>query len=131
MIAIKRRVWFVPAGIVALGILLLSTVFASPIQVEGVGHLDKIEHAFAYLVLTISFQFAFYKIGQLSTRKRVVVMVLAAIYGVSLEIVQFTLFPNRFFDLFDALANLTGAFVGFIAFSLFLVLAKKHNASRS
>ncbi len=110
--------WFIPACTVALGIFLLSTVFAIPIQVEGISGIDKIEHAFAYLVLTFSFLFAFQKARKITIKTALFVVVLSALYGLALEFVQYYFFEYRVFEWRDALANLTGVFIGFGLFKL-------------
>lgn len=112
-------IWFIPALCVALGIFLLSTIFAVPIQVEGVSGIDKMEHAFAYFVLTFSFLLAFNKSNLLSSRIILLVVIFSAIYGLGLEFIQYYFFEFRVFEWKDALANLAGVLIGFIAFKFF------------
>ncbi|MFK7954327.1 MAG: VanZ family protein [Ekhidna sp.] len=111
-------IWFVPAICVALGILLLSTVFAVPIQIEGVSGIDKVEHAFAYFVLTFSFLLAFHKAKKNRIKIVISVIVLSAFYGLCLEYVQYYFFEYRLFEWKDALANLTGVLLGLFIFKL-------------
>lgn len=115
----KTFVWFVPALVVALGILALSTFLSVPIQIEGVTYIDKWQHLFAYSVLCLSFLYAFLKSGNLTKGNTVRILLFCSAYGLSLEFVQFFLFPNRFFEWIDALANTGGVFVGFWVFRLF------------
>lgn len=115
----KNTIWFIPAGIVALGIFMLSTFLSFPLQVEGVGYLDKIEHCFAYFVLIISFLIAFRKANMLSKRSSIILLVSASVYGFSLELVQYTFFSFRYFEWIDALANVLGVIAGFVTFKLF------------
>ncbi|MEQ9403494.1 MAG: VanZ family protein [Cyclobacteriaceae bacterium] len=115
----RSIVWFLPAFFVFLGILLLSTVFSVPVQIEGVSYLDKIEHAFAYLVLTISFLYGFYKNQSLKKSTWILLMVLCALYGTTLELIQYTFFPNRYFEWLDATANLAGVLLGGFSFIIF------------
>jgi len=114
----KRKYWFVPAIAVTLGILALSTFLAAPIQVEGVNHLDKWQHTFAYFVLSFSFLFAFKKNEMLSRKTSLLVLLLSGFYGLLLELAQYQFFENRFFDLADAIANVLGSVLGFLLFSL-------------
>ncbi|WP_425391437.1 VanZ family protein [Ekhidna sp.] len=115
----QATIWFVPPILVALGIFLLSTFLAIPIQVEGVGHLDKIEHCFAYFVLTLSLLIAYHKSGKLSVRRSYWLLFLTALYGLFLELIQYSVFPNRFFEWFDAGANVLGTLIGFGVFKFF------------
>ncbi len=119
MILNKSILWFLPAVLVALGIFLLSTFLAFPIQVEGVGHLDKIEHSLAYFVLIVSFLLAYKKAGMLTRKKSYWLLLIACFYGMLLELVQYLFFSYRFFEWLDAGANVAGVFIGFMIFKLF------------
>ena len=114
----KHTLWFIPAFLVFLGILLLSTILTFPMQVEGVKFLDKWEHTFAYAVLVISFLVAFQKNGLLQPKNWLLLLVGCALYGILLEVAQFVFFPNRFFEWFDALANVLGALIGSLIYKL-------------
>ena len=118
----REIIWFIPAILVALGILALSTFFAIPIQIEGVNHLDKWEHTFAYFVLSLSFLVAFKKSKRLMKNTSLKVLVVAGAYGLILEYVQFRFFEYRVFEWADAIANVIGAVLGFL---LFLVVNKR------
>ena len=112
----KHAIWFVPAIMVAIGIFALSTFLALPIQVEGVSHLDKWEHTFAYFVLSFSFLFAYAKSGRLSKKVTLLVVLLSSVYGLTLEFAQFQFFTYRYFEWADAVANVLGAVLGFLIF---------------
>ncbi len=114
----KNTIWFVPAGVVALGILALSTFLAAPIQIKGVSYLDKIEHCFAYFVLVVSFMWAFQKANKLTPKISFYIFVATSLYGLGLEVIQFIFFYNRFFEWLDAFANLVGVVLGFISFRI-------------
>ncbi|MEQ8904220.1 VanZ family protein [Ekhidna sp.] len=116
----NKFIWFVPAGMVALGILLLSTVLAIPIQIEGVSHIDKWEHCFAYLVLVVSFLIAFRKTEILSKKSSLVLVIVTSAYGFALELVQYLFFEFRVFEWVDALANMLGVLIGYGLFKLFV-----------
>ncbi|MEO9484769.1 MAG: VanZ family protein [Ekhidna sp.] len=115
----SKKIWFIPAGMVALGIFLLSTFLSIPIQVEGVGYLDKLEHCFAYFVLIISFMIAFRKADILTPKRAINLLLIASGYGFGLEVVQYTFFSYRYFEWIDALANVLGVLIGFGVFKLF------------
>lgn len=114
----KAYIWFVPSFCVFLGILLLSTAFSDPFQIDGLGHIDKIKHAFAYFVLITSLLFGFEK-SNLLRRSVWLWLVFGCMgYGVSLEFVQYAFFPNRYFEWLDAGANVLGTVLGAIVFNL-------------
>ena len=121
----NAKIWFIPAGMVAIGILLLSTVLSFPVQVEGVGYLDKIEHCFAYFVLCTSFLFAFKKASMLTKKWSIILLAATSVYGLGLEFAQYTLFPNRYFEWLDAGANVLGAFIGFCFIQVILSWLRK------
>ncbi|MEP1032331.1 VanZ family protein [Ekhidna sp.] len=114
----SKTIWFIPAAMVALGIFLLSTFLSLPIQVDGVGYLDKIEHCFAYFVLIVSFLLAFRKAELLTPKRSIYLLIGASVYGFGLEMVQFIFFDYRYFEWVDALANVFGVLVGFVLFKL-------------
>ena len=114
----KTYWWFTPAIIVALGILALSTFLAVPIQVEGVSQLDKLEHSFAYMVLTLTFIVAFYKTGNLNGRVGIIIFLTTGSYGILMELLQFYFFEFRNFEWNDAIANMVGTTVGFLVFGI-------------
>lgn len=114
-----EKIWFIPAFLIALGILLLSTVFAIQFPMaEEVRFIDKWEHGFAYFALVTSFLFAFKKTDSLSNRISRRILIGSGCYGLVLEFAQATFFPARFFEWYDALANVLGALIGFGAFHL-------------
>lgn len=115
----KSFIWFLPAVCVFFGILLLSTAFSVPIKLEGVSYLDKWEHAFAYFVLINTLLFGFSKSGLLSNKLWLVLLISCSSYGVVLEWVQYSFFPNRVFEWLDACANVVGTLLGALLFRLF------------
>lgn len=115
---INSKIWFIPAVLVTLGIFMLSTFLSFPLQVEGVGYLDKIEHSFAYFVLIVSFLIAFKKANSLTPKTSIMLVIGAVVYGFSLELAQYLFFSYRFFEWIDALANVLGVLVGFTVFKL-------------
>lgn len=121
----RSLIWFIPAGCVFIGILLLSTAFSMPFKIEGVSYLDKWEHAFAYFVLTTSLLFGFHKSGLLTLKVWLILLLGCAMYGVLLEWVQYTFFPNRYFEWLDATANVVGTLLGGGLFRLLINVKKQ------
>lgn len=116
----NSKIWYLPAGCVALGILLLSTVLEIPIQLEGVSGIDKWEHAFAYAVLAGAFLEAFRRNGRLTLQLSIITLLLASVYGLLLEWTQYLFFDHRYFEWKDAIANVLGALIGFLLFHLLI-----------
>ncbi len=96
-------------------ILLIATVVAvtalslAPIRIDGPEGTDKLGHFAAYTALSFFAVFSLRPGGDL-LRRSATVIVLAASYGVLMEIVQH--FVGRNFDLLDMAANTTGAAIG-------------------
>ena len=124
---INPWLWFIPSLIVFVGILLLSTALSIPVQIEGVGYTDKLSHIFAYFVLIVTLLFAFHKNGLLQLKNWIILIILCSAYGVLLEYTQYSLFPNRYFEWLDALANVLGALIGSVIFR-FVWRVKKEQA---
>ena len=110
--------WFTPAILVAIGIFALSTFLTIPVQVEGVSHVDKWHHTFAYFVLSFSFLLAYKRTHRLTKQISILVLLSSAGYGLALELVQYLFFEYRYFEWVDALANVLGAIIGFVLFRI-------------
>ena len=81
---------------------------------------DKIGHAVAYGSLTLAVLWGIWKEQNLSTPKvSNWVVIVCSTYGIMLEIVQFTFFPNRYFEVLDILANIIGSLIGLFIFRKF------------
>lgn len=111
--------WFVPSVIIVIGIFTLSTFLASPVQIQGVESIDKVQHAFAYFMLVSSLFFAFIKINRLTMATSLLIVFGGMIYGFSLELVQYLFFEFRQFEWLDTLANALGCVVGYFSFKLY------------
>lgn len=76
---------------------------------------DKIGHFFVYLVLAFLMWYGWKKQNTFQWLQKnafVKILVITAVYGFAVEIMQETLTADRHFDLLDALANSTGAVAG-------------------
>lgn len=106
-------IYYLPAIGVFILILLLSTIFGAKVPLPDVISIgpDKIGHLMAYLVLTLSVAWGLYKNKKLTSRNTWMIFLAAAAYGITLEWVQFTFFPSRYFEWWDMLANLIGALI--------------------
>lgn len=45
---------------------------------------------------------------------------LCSVYGLFMEILQFTFFPGRYFEVLDIIANIIGSFAGLFVFKFFI-----------
>lgn len=108
--------YFLPAIIWALTVLFLSTFgdVTPPDLLKDVITPDKLGHAAAYCVLAFSLTWGFFKNG--NTRNRAILRsVLMSIgYGVLMEIIQYSFFPNRYFEVWDIVANIIGCLVSIL-----------------
>lgn len=94
---------------VSSGIQLPKSVFSS----------DKLGHLAAYGLLNLLVIRALSKNNALSPKTATLAVLSATGYGVALEFVQLLFFPNRYFEVWDMVANFTGAVLGYFAFILF------------
>jgi len=114
---ILERVWhFLPAFFWGTTIFVLSTT--GNIQLPEVSFLesDKLGHFAAYGLLTFLVLTGFSRQGVVTRSKIAGSILFCCFYGVLLEIVQYTFFPNRYFELYDALANAVGSVAGYFVF---------------
>ncbi|MEZ4988913.1 MAG: VanZ family protein [Saprospiraceae bacterium] len=77
---------------------------------------DKIAHFGAYLVFGTLVLWAWHKKGLLDNKHKIYSVVGCALYGILMEIMQFSFFPGRYFEVNDIIANIIGS-IG----SLFLI----------
>jgi len=71
---------------------------------------DKFGHAFVYAVQCWLLIKAFQKEN---IQKAVLwALIISISYGILMEVVQYSFFPNRFFEVYDIIANISGSFIG-------------------
>jgi len=78
-------------------------------------HFDKVVHVSLYLILAVLTYSGWVRqevYGALHRQTAIKVVLLLAIYGFVIEVMQGTLTVDRSFDLYDALANSAGAAIG-------------------
>ncbi|WP_299666802.1 VanZ family protein [uncultured Polaribacter sp.] len=78
-----------------------------------VSHIDKWQHSFAYLVLSICWLFTFYK----KNTKKYIVVLSCILFGIIIEVLQHTVTNYRTGDYLDVLANTTGVLLGLLIFN--------------
>lgn len=110
---------FLPVFIWALLILALSV--GTGVQMpEVIFSPDKIGHFLFYGVLSWLSARALLKKGLYSRKTIWLSTGLICGYGILLEFVQWAFFPNRFFEVWDLIANATGTLVAILAFHFFI-----------
>lgn len=108
---------FTIAIIVTISITYLSLMKVPENYPSVISHLDKIQHAFAYFILTICWLFSFYK--KFPSRKYIIVIA-CIIFGIIIEVLQSKVTIYRTGDYLDVLANTLGVFLGLTIFNQIL-----------
>ncbi|MGK0420975.1 MAG: VanZ family protein [Polaribacter sp.] len=107
---LKNKILII-AIFVTVCILYLSLIKMPEYNV-AIRHLDKLQHCFAYLVLTFFWLFAFYK----KERKHLIIFC-CILFGILIEVLQYTITNYRTGDYLDVLANSSGVLFGFFIFN--------------
>jgi len=103
------------AIVVTIAIAYLSLMETGP-TIVNISQIDKVEHAFAYAVLTVSWLLFFSK-KKITTLSVILVVVGCIFYGILLEVLQATITLYRTLEFLDMLANSTGVFIGVLVFN--------------
>jgi VanZ family protein len=99
----------------ALAILVACLIPGKDIPGVSIFEFDKIVHFTLYLVLAITMYYGWKKQDSFSWFHQntiLKILLISSIYGFSVEVAQELFTVDRHFDLFDALANATGAVAG-------------------
>ncbi|WP_262706946.1 VanZ family protein [Tenacibaculum singaporense] len=102
----------------SIAIISLVKIEKAPIQIS---HIDKLEHAFAYFVLSLVWLLA------LKTTKinKYIIVFCCFFYGIIIEVLQVTTTSYRSGEILDIMANTTGILIAFIVYNSFF---KKNKA---
>ena len=113
---------YTPALIWAAIILYLSASsgIKVPETLSDLIGMDKLGHLVIYAVFTVLLLFGVSKNRNLNQSSLIFVVVLSSGYGVLMEVMQFTFFKGRYFEVLDIIANIIGSFVGLFFFNCFL-----------
>ena len=109
---------FIIAIVVTFSIAYLS-LMRIPNYSYSVSYLDKLQHLFAYFILTICWLFSYRKV---SSRKYMIVTA-CIIYGIIIEVLQSVITDYRTGDYFDVTANTIGVL---LALAIFNQISKKN-----
>jgi VanZ family protein len=118
---------FGPAILFAVVIFGLSISPGIPMP-ESIVSADKLGHMAMYGMLNWLVLKALFNTGQYSNRNLGFAFLAVTAYGAALEFVQGNFFPNRFFEVWDMVANAFGA--GLSCFFFVLWQKPKSNANK-
>ena len=107
---LKNKILII-AIFVTVCILYLSLIKMPEYNV-AIRHLDKLQHCFAYLVLTFFWLYAFYE-----KERKYLIIFCCILFGILIEVLQYTITNYRTGDYLDVLANSSGVLFGFFIFN--------------
>jgi VanZ family protein len=114
----RKVSYFIPAGLWTILIWSLSTTKSVPHIPFNFLSPDKVGHFLFYCLETVFLIWGFSKSQNWKEEKKgwvIICMLLAGLYGTSLEFVQAGI-PERSFDYADMIANFIGVFLGYLVF---------------
>ena len=107
-----------PSILWAAFILVICLMPGRNVPVVRILHFDKVVHVSIYIVFAVVTYYGWKR--QITFRAfhrqaALKIIILLALYGLAVEVMQETLTTDRHFDLYDALANSIGAVIGAFA----------------
>ncbi len=95
---------------------------------HNIPHFDKVVHGVLFGTLSFLLSYAFFKDFHFQKRKNIIVLLSSIILflAVVTELIQYFFVPGRTGDVIDAMADVTGAFLGY---NSYLYLVKKSTLS--
>ena len=115
-ILLKDNSLYISIAITIL-ITLLSLIKTHPKPIVDISNLDKVQHTFAYMVLTISWLVS--RDVKFNTIPYIVVLIGCLVFGIIIEVLQGRLTTHRSASLLDVVANSLGIVLGFMIFKTF------------
>ena len=107
---------YIPAFLCAILILVLS-IMPNVQLPEVLISPDKLGHLAAYGLLAWLVFFGLEKDGRFYQKTAICAVIGVSVYGILLEVVQWAFFPHRFFEVWDMVANITGACFSWLVFN--------------
>lgn len=104
----RYRLAWLTSGWLLVGLVVYLSLTPHPPEPLSFPYADRLEHGFAYSVLTFWFCEIYW-----SVCSRLIVMILLIVLGVGLEFVQGWM-GFRFFDIWDMVANMFGVLTGIL-----------------
>jgi len=117
---VLKKLYLFAAVSWTLIVFSLCLIDSTEIPQVSIVNLDKFVHAFFHFVFIILWFLCLkYQFKKTNSKKLLlVVLVLSVAYGISIEIAQLLFTETRSADIFDVLANFTGAILGAIVILL-------------
>lgn len=117
---VRNCTYFFPAVIWGLIILYLSSgsSIQLPPSIWDIIAVDKVGHLVFYGIFAYLIALGFYKeqSEKISKKALIISCLISSIYGICLEFIQYSLFPNRYFEILDIIANISGSLIGILFF---------------
>lgn len=114
---------FLPAIGWGLFVLILSTMpsVSLPETFWDLLGPDKIAHLIVYGIFTLLIVKGFHAQNNLNKKNIAIAVIVPSLFGILMEIIQYSFFPDRYFEIYDIIANIIGSFV-----SLFFIYSTEH-----
>ena len=114
---------FIPALAWCIVILALSTGsgISLPKDWWNLFSPDKFGHAIVYGVLAVLIYRGLAESNMGITKKNALSILLSTAYGILMEILQYSFFPGRYFEVLDIIANIIGSILGVTIFYYFFI----------
>lgn len=113
---------YIPAIAWALTILVLSLVSGLhlPKIAEKIISTDKLAHAAAYLVFCTLMMYGLRRNKVAFSNAALVSVAMGSTYGVLMEVLQYSFFPYRYFEVWDIVANIIGSLISVLVSYFFI-----------
>lgn len=115
--------YYIPAILWSLVILFLSTMGGINLPPSWWDYIsvDKVGHLVVYGLFTLLLVLGFTqnRTLPLANNNRNIALGISIIYGIGMEVVQYTFFPGRFFEIPDIIANIIGSILGLYLYKRF------------
>jgi len=99
-------------AIAVTAVVLYLSLVKMPSYNAGIVHLDKLQHCFAYFILSSLWLLVFSK-----KNKKYLIVLCCVLFGILIEVLQNELTNYRTGDYLDVIANSIGVFLGLFVFN--------------
>ena len=134
MVSWQKYAWYVPAGLVAVAIALLSLWEQPTLPPLVIRWSDKTWHALMYIVQAVAWLLPVAALGGVRCEgvweRYVWAWVLTVGYGGLMEVLQATCTRTRTGDWIDLVADIVGATIGLVLVGLYRLMRRRFSACR-
>ena len=118
---------YIPALIWSLIILGLSTMpgINLPETFWDILSWDKLAHAVVYALQCALILWGGHRAQAAATLNQplaIIALLISGVYGILMEVIQYSFFPNRFFEVQDIIANIIGSFIGLYVYQRYFLI---------